>query len=148
MLRCFLINGVITSPVSISQFATISSLLCGAIIIPLSFPKVILLLSPSLLLSYYPSLLFFSHFVSSQTVAALSLTPGINFYALLHIAANKTLPESSESTTRTEKLKQIQELAEKKLQEIPAARLSSSMGDDEIVVREVLRKAISRRSSN
>ncbi|OBT63596.1 hypothetical protein VE03_07330 [Pseudogymnoascus sp. 23342-1-I1] len=58
-------------------------------------------------------------------------------------AANKTLPESSGITSGSEKLKQIQELAEKKLQKIPEARVSFSIGDKEIVVREVVRKTIS-----
>ncbi|KFY82137.1 hypothetical protein V500_10793 [Pseudogymnoascus sp. VKM F-4518 (FW-2643)] len=58
-------------------------------------------------------------------------------------AANKALPKSSGNTSGTEKLKQIQKLAEEKLQKIPEARLSFSIGDEEIVVREVVRKTIS-----
>lgn len=61
----------------------------------------------------------------------------------LRVAANKALPKSSGNTSGTEKLKQIQKLAEEKLQKIPETRLSFSIGDKEIVVREVVRKTIS-----
>lgn len=62
---------------------------------------------------------------------------------VLYIAADKSLPEPRGVTYGAEKLKQIQKLAEEKLQNIPEARLSFSIGDKAIVVREVVRKTIS-----
>ncbi|OBT83356.1 hypothetical protein VE02_08301 [Pseudogymnoascus sp. 03VT05] len=72
----------------------------------------------------------------------INLTQGINRHAFLCIAVNKTLSESSEITGDIEKMKQIQKLAEEKLQEILAARLFFSIGDKEIIIRECVRKAI------
>ena len=64
-------------------------------------------------------------------------------HCALCIAAKNALSESSRNTSGTEKLKQIQKLAEEKLHKIPEARLSFSIGDKEIVVREVVQKTIS-----
>ncbi|KAB5522880.1 hypothetical protein GE09DRAFT_1154464 [Coniochaeta sp. 2T2.1] len=58
-------------------------------------------------------------------------------------AAKKASLESGGITEGTEKLNQIQELAQEKLQKLPEARLSFSIGDKRIVVRDAVRKTIS-----
>jgi ADP-ribosylglycohydrolase len=63
--------------------------------------------------------------------------------ALFPTETKTTLPEPSQTTSGAEKLKQIQKLAEEKLQKLPEARLSFAIGNTEIVVREVVQKSIS-----
>lgn len=57
---------------------------------------------------------------------------------------NKAFPDSGARgfTGGTEKLKQVQELAQRKLDKLREARLSFSIGEKTIVVRDVVRKTI------
>ena len=77
-----------------------------------------------------------------SSIISNTLVVGITNICFFCTAAKEGSLISSETTGTAERLKNIQDLATRKLEKIPEARLSFSVGEKTIVVRDVVLKAI------